>query len=115
MFGHISTKEAIAFSSYKKKFNNLGYLIFGVSKDSTEKHKKFIEKYNLTIDLLSDFEKDTCEKYGVWVEKNMYGKKYFGIERSTFIINKDMKILKVWNKVKVTNHVEDVLEYVKNS
>ncbi len=109
------TKEAISFSKYKNKFNTLGYHIFGISKDSVKKHQGFISKQNLTIDLLSDENKKTCEDYGVWVEKSMYGKKYFGIERTTFIINEDKIITKIWNKVKVTNHVEEVLDYLENN
>ena len=107
------TKEAISFSKAISKLNNLGYLVFGISKDSTEKHKSFIKKNILLVDLLSDHEKNTCENYGVWVEKNMYGRKYFGIERTTFLIDERKKIIKVWNKVKVNNHVEEVLEYIK--
>ena len=108
------TKEVISFSKYLTSFNNLGYTVLGVSKDSTEKHRKFIKKHTLLVDLLSDFENNISEKYGVWVEKNMYGKKYFGIERTTFIINKSKKIENVWNKVKVNNHVEEVLDYINN-
>lgn len=107
------TKEAISFSKAISKLNNLGYLVFGISKDSTEKHKSFIKKNILLVDLLSDHENNTCESYGVWVEKNMYGRKYFGIERTTFLIDERKKIIKVWNKVKVNNHVEEVLEYIK--
>ena len=107
------TKEAISFSKAISRLNNLGYLVFGISKDSTEKHKSFIKKNILLVDLLSDHENNTCESYGVWVEKNMYGRKYFGIERTTFLIDERKKIIKVWNKVKVNNHVEEVLEYIK--
>ena len=107
------TKEAISFSENLKKINSFGYSVFGISKDTTKKHKNFIEKYNLTVQLLSDFEQDTCEKYGVWVEKSMYGKKYFGIERSTFLIDKNKKIIHVWNKVKVANHLQEVIALLK--
>ena len=107
------TKEAISFSKYKKKINSLGYHIYGISKDSIHKHQSFIEKQNLTIDLLSDENQKTCEAYGVWVEKSMYGRKYFGIERTTFLINKDFLITKIWNKVKVNNHVEEVIEFIE--
>ncbi len=107
------TKEAIEFSQNLDKINKLGYLVFGISKDSTKKHRNFIEKHNLLIDLLSDYEDDTCEKYKVWVEKSMYGKKYFGIERTTFLIDKNNKILHVWNKVKVANHLEEILSFLK--
>ena len=103
------TKEAIGFSENLEKINSFGYTVFGISKDTTKKHKNFVEKYNLTVQLLSDFEQDTCEKYGVWVEKSMYGKKYFGIERSTFLIDKYKKIIHVWNKVKVANHLQEVI------
>ena len=109
------TKEAISFSKYKKKINALDYHIFGISKDSIKKHQGFIEKQNLNIDLLSDENEKTCEDYGVWVEKNMYGRKYFGIERTTFLINKKKIITKVWNKVKVTNHVEEVIQYIEEN
>ena len=109
------TKEAISFSKYKKKINALDYHIYGISKDSVKKHQGFIEKQDLTIDLLSDENEKTCEDYGVWVEKNMYGRKYFGIERTTFLINKEKIIIKVWNKVKVTNHVEEVVKYINEN
>ena len=109
------TKEAISFSKYKKKINSLDYHIFGISKDSIKKHQGFIEKQNLTIDLLSDENQKTCEDYSVWVEKNMYGRKYFGIERTTFLINKEKIITKIWNKVKVTNHVEEVIQYIEEN
>ena len=109
------TKEAISFSKYKKKINSLDYHIFGISKDSIKKHQGFIEKQNLTIDLLSDENKKTCEDYSVWVEKNMYGRKYFGIERTTFLINKEKIITKIWNKVKVTNHVEEIIKYIEEN
>ena len=109
------TKEAISFSKYKNKINSLNYHIFGISKDSIKKHQGFIEKQNLTVDLLSDENKKTCEEYGVWVEKSMYGRKYFGIERTTFLINKDSIITKIWNKVKVPNHVEEVIEFIEEN
>ena len=109
------TKEAISFSKYKNKINSLGYHIYGISKDSVKKHQNFIEKQSLTIDLLSDENQDTCEKYGVWVEKSMYGRKYFGIERTTLLINKECLITKIWNKVKVSNHVEEVIEFIEKN
>ena len=109
------TKEAINFSVNKDKITSLGYHIFGISKDSIKKHQGFIEKQNLTIDLLSDENQKTCEEYGVWVEKSMYGRKYFGIERTTFLINKKSIITKVWNKVKVPNHVEEVIEFIEKN
>ena len=109
------TKEAISFSKYKNKINALGYHIYGISKDSIRKHQSFIEKQNLTIDLLSDGNQKTCENYGVWVEKSMYGRKYFGIERTTLLINKESVITKIWNKVKVNNHVEEVIEFIEKN
>ena len=87
------TKEAIEFSNYFEKLKKLGVKIIGVSKDSIEKHKKFKNKYNIKFDLASD-DGTLCNLFNVWVEKSMYGKKYMGIERSTFVIDKDLKIIK---------------------
>lgn len=106
------TKEAISFTENLADFDALGATILGVSKDPVTKHEKFIAKHELGIPLLSDENGDVCERYGVWVEKNMYGKKYMGIERATFLIA-DGKIAKIWRKVKVPGHVEAVLEAVK--
>ena len=106
------TKEAIAFTELKKKFDKNNTIIFGLSKDDIKTHEKFIAKYDLKIDLLSDVDGSTCEAYGVWVEKNMYGRKYMGIERSTFLIDATGRVEKVWRKVKVAGHVEEVLESV---
>ena len=107
------TKEAINFSEKIDEFSNLNTQIFGVSRDSFEKHEKFKKKYNLKVNLISDGGEIT-EYFGVWVEKSMYGKKYMGIERSTFVIDEQLKILKIWRKVKVSGHVEEVLDFVKN-
>ena len=107
------TKEAINFSEKIDEFSNLNTQIFGVSRDSFEKHEKFKKKYNLKVNLISD-EGEITEYFGVWVEKSMYGKKYMGIERSTFVIDEQLKILKIWRKVKVSGHVEEVLDFVKN-
>ena len=109
------TKEAIGFSNYKKKINSLGYEIYGISKDSIKKHNNFIDKQKLKIDLLTDENQKTCEDYGVWVQKSMYGRKYFGIERTTFVINEKQIITKIWNKVKVNNHVDEVFDYLKDN
>ena len=79
-----------------------------------KKQGKFREKYNLTCELGADFENDVCEQFGVWVEKSMYGKKYMGIQRSTFLSNEQGIITNVWKKVKVPGHAEEVLETVKN-
>ncbi len=107
------TKEAINFSEKINEFSNLNTQVFGVSRDSFEKHQKFKKKYNLKVNLISD-EGEITEYFGVWVEKSMYGKKYMGIERSTFVIDEQLKILKIWRKVKVSGHVEEVLDFVKN-
>ena len=108
------TKESCEFQTNLKKFNNLKTQIVGISKDSVAKQKKFAQKFNLKFNLLSDESTDICEKFGVWVEKSMYGKKYYGIERSTFVIGKNKKILKAWRKVKVNNHVDEVISFIKS-
>ena len=102
------TKESCGFSEALPAFNALNTQIIGISKDSVAKHDKFKAKYNLQFPLASDENNTTCEDYGVWKEKNMYGKKYMGIERSTFLIDEDGKIAAIWNKVKVPGHVEAV-------
>ena len=106
------TKEAMAFTENAASFEAAGALVLGVSKDTIAKHDKFRDKYELSVTLLSDAEGDVCERYGVWVEKNMYGKKYMGIERATFLIDGDGKIARIWRKVKVPGHAEAVLEAV---
>ena len=105
--------EVADFQNYLNKFKKIGYEIIGASKDTVERNKKFSEKYKLKYLLGSD-EGKNCEKLNIWVEKSMYGKKYFGIDRSTFIIDKNGKILKYWNKVKVKGHVEEVYNYCKD-
>jgi thioredoxin-dependent peroxiredoxin len=105
------TTEACDFRDNFKKFKDTE--ILGVSIDSPERHQKFIEKQNLPFTLISDEDKKVVEKYGVWQEKSMYGKKFMGIVRSTFIIDKTGKIRKMYLKVKVKGHVEEVLEIVK--
>jgi peroxiredoxin Q/BCP len=107
------TKQACGFSENLSQFNDSGTEILGISKDSVAKHDKFKAKYNLTFPLLSDEHTTTCEDYGVWLEKSMYGKKYMGIERTTFLINGDGVITHIWNKVKVTNHIDDVMEKLR--
>lgn len=106
------TKEAIAFSELEEKFVAAGVKVFGISPDGLKKHLKFREKHGLTVPLISDEEKAAAQAYGVWVEKSMYGRKYMGIERSTFLIDKSGKIAKAWRKVKVPGHAETVLEAV---
>ena len=107
------TKEAKDFGDKKSQFDSLDTVIIGVSKDSVEKHNKFKSKYCLPFTLASDENSTVCEAYGTWVEKNMYGKKYMGVQRDTFLINKKGKVVKVWRKVKVDGHVDDVLGELK--
>lgn len=108
------TREAIDFSALKPQFEAIGVRIIGVSPDNAVKHDKFINKHDLTIDLLADEEKTLSTAYGVWLMKSMYGRKYMGIERSTFLIAPDGKIAKVWRKVKVPNHAQAVLEAARS-
>ncbi|WP_029061901.1 thioredoxin-dependent thiol peroxidase [Labrenzia sp. DG1229] len=107
------TKEAIAFSGLIEDFNNLGVTVIGMSPDSAKKHDNFIAKHNLAVRLGADTDTSTAEAYCVWVEKSMYGKKYMGVERSTFLVDKTGKIAQIWRKVKVPGHAEAVLEAAK--
>lgn len=107
------TIEAQDFSSKAKDFAKFDAVILGVSKDSIKSHCKFIEKYKLNFNLLSDKDAKICELYDVLKEKSMFGKKYLGIERTTFLIDKIGKIAKIWRQVKVKGHVEEVLEELK--
>ena len=106
------TKEAVEFSSLIEKFNNLNTRVIGVSKDSVEQQKKFRTKHNLKCELGSDYDGKICKMFSVWVEKSMYGKKYMGIQRSTFLIDQNCKVLKIWPKVKVPNHAAEVLDNI---
>lgn len=108
------TKEAHAFRDCKVKFDQNNAIIIGISKDSIKNHDKFKEKEGLNFTLASDEKGEVCEKYGVWVEKSMYGRKYFGIERSTFLIDEMGHIAKIWRKVSVPGHVEDILFEMKS-
>ena len=107
------TAESIAFTNLQKEFERLNCIVIGISKDTPKKQSKFREKYNLSCELGADFENDVCEQFGVWVEKSMYGKKYMGIQRSTFISNDQGIITNVWEKVKVPGHAQEVLETIK--
>ena len=109
------TKEAQNFSNVKQKFLNLNAEIYGISKDSITLHKKFINKFNLKIDLLSDETAEFITSIGSWVEKSMYGKKYMGTERTTILISEKGRILQIWRKVRVPGHVEEVLSFVENN
>ena len=104
------TKESIGFSEQLQAFADAGAHVFGISRDSVAKHDKFVAKHGLTTPLLSDDGSSACEDYGVWVEKNMYGRKSMGIERSTFLIDAEGRIARIWRKVKVPGHVDEVLE-----
>lgn len=106
------TQESKDFTSAHAEFEAAGAVILGFSKDSVKKHDKFKEKYGFPFNLVSDEEGETLAKYGVWVEKSMYGKKYMGIERSTFLIDEKGVIAKAWRKVKVPGHVDEVLAAV---
>ena len=108
------TKEAQEFSAHLPSFEAEGVSVLGVSKDPPKKHLKFIEKYGLTVPLASDTETDgLAEAMGVWIEKSMYGKKYMGMDRSTFLIGKEGKVVRAWRKVKVAGHVDEVLAAAK--
>jgi len=108
------TKEACSFNDDITKYSKVDAVILGVSPDSVKSHKKFSEKYKLKFDLLADEDKKVVEKYGVWKEKSMYGRKYMGVERITFIIDEKSKIKKIFYKVKVDGHNKEVLEALKD-
>ena len=103
------TKENILFSENIKEFDKLKIFLFGLSKDTMESHIKFIKKYKLKIELISDPDIKLITELGSWVKKSMYGKEYMGVERSTFFIDQNNKIVETWRKVKVNGHVEKVL------
>lgn len=107
------TTESIGFSAQKEAFEASGAKVFGISRDTMAKHEKFAAKHNLTVPLLSDEEGSVTEAYGVWVEKNMYGKTSMGIERATYLIDAEGKIARIWRKVKVAGHVDEVLDAVR--
>jgi peroxiredoxin Q/BCP len=104
------TKEACSFRDNFSDYKKAGIVVLGVSVDDEKSHEKFVNKYELPFTLLSDKNKKVVEKYGVWKEKNMYGKKYWGTERKTFLIDEDGKIAHIFNKIKTDTHAEDVLE-----
>ncbi len=107
------TKESIAFAEAWPEFEQAGSTVVGISKDSVARHDKFKAKHDLPFTLVSDTEGTLCEAYGVWVEKSLYGRKYMGIERATFLIDEKGVIREAWRKVKVGGHVEAVLEAVR--
>jgi len=106
------TKEAVEFSELINEFQKLNTRIIGISKDTVEQQKKFREKHNLKCALGSDVDGNICNLFSVWVEKSMYGRKYMGIQRSTFLIDQNCKIVKTWPKVKVPNHAKEVLNII---
>ena len=108
------TAEAIAFSQTAGEFEKAGAVVVGVSKDTARSHGKFRGKYDLKVELGADPQGEVVERYGVWVEKSMYGRKYMGIERATFLIDRDGVIRRVWRKVKVAGHADDVLAALKS-
>jgi len=103
------TRESIAFTHLLPDFGAAGVTVLGISKDSVKKHERFREKHELKVALLSDEHGDVCERYGVWVEKKMYGKTFMGIERTTVLIDGTGVISQIWRKVKVDGHAEEVL------
>ena len=109
------TNEAKDFSKLYKEFKKLNCEIFGISKDSVESHKKFISKFKVPFQLLSDEKIIALKKYGAWGEKSMYGKKFMGIKRTTVLINPKGKIIKIWNNVKVKDHAKEVLSCLKEA
>jgi len=107
------TNEAKDFSKLYNDFKKLNCEVIGISKDSIESHKKFITKFKIPFQLLSDEEVMVLKKYGAWGEKSMYGKKFMGIKRTTVLINPKGKIMKIWNNVKVLDHAKDILNFLK--
>ncbi len=105
--------EAVNFNKLKPKFEKINTIIIGVSKDNLNSHDEFKKRYCLNFNLVSDFNSDTCQKYGVWIEKSMFGKKYMGINRDTFLINEKGKIVHIWSGVQVNRHAEEVLTQIQ--
>jgi peroxiredoxin Q/BCP len=103
------TAEAQAFSALAEEFEKAGTWVLGVSKDAAKSHRKFTEKYGLKVPLATDPDGSVCEAFGTWVEKSMYGRKYMGIDRATFLVDRDGVVKRIWRKVKVPGHAEDVL------
>lgn len=107
------TAEAIDFSALGAQFEAANTVVIGISPDSVKSHDKFAAKHSLTVMLAADEDKSALEAYGVWKEKSMYGKKYMGVERTTFLISPDGKVAKIWSKVKVPGHAQAVLDETK--
>ena len=107
------TQESCDFRDNLAAFNKAGVTVIGISRDKVSSHDKFKQRYKLNFPLASDEDGKVCEKYDVWVQKSMYGKKYMGIERSTFLIDENGKISHIWRKVKVAGHAEEVLKTIR--
>jgi peroxiredoxin Q/BCP len=107
------TKEALSFTEKAKAFAAAKTTVVGVSRDSVAKHDKFAAKHGLELILASDEDGQVCNRYGVWVEKTLYGRRFMGIERATFLIDEKGRLARIWRKVRVPGHVEDVLKEVK--
>ena len=103
------TAQAKGFTALAGEFEKAGTWILGVSKDTAAKHRKFIDKYDLKVPLATDPDGSVCEAFGTWVQKSMYGRKYMGIDRATFLVDRDGVVKRIWRKVKVPGHVEEVL------
>jgi peroxiredoxin Q/BCP len=108
------TKEACSFSENLQALNALNAVVIGVSKDSVAKHDKFKSKYNLAFPLVSDENDAICELYNVWTEKSMYGKTFMGVERSTYLIDIDGTIKRIWRKVKVDGHTQEIMDTISD-
>jgi peroxiredoxin Q/BCP len=106
------TREAQDFTALASDFDKAGALVVGVSRDPMKRHEKFIDKYGLKVPLASDEDGRISDAFGTWVQKSMYGRKYMGMERATFLIGSDGKVLKAWRKVKVPRHAQEVLSAV---
>ena len=109
------TREAQDFTALAADYAKVGAKVIGVSRDPMKKHEKFIDKYGLSVPLASDEDGRISEAFGTWVQKSMYGRKYMGMERATFLIGADGKVLRAWRKVKVPNHAKEVLEAARAS
>ena len=108
------TREAQDFTQLAGDFKKAGTKVIGVSRDPMKKHEKFISKYDLAVPLASDEDGKISDAFGTWVEKSMYGRKYMGMERSTFLIGPDGKVMRAWRKVKVPGHAAEVLEAARS-
>lgn len=107
------TREALDFTAMAQEFSAAGAVVLGISPDPAKRHDAFKKKHDLDVTLLADEDKKTLQDYDVWKEKSMYGRKYMGVERSTFLIDADGRIARIWRNVKVPGHVEEVLEAVR--